>query len=297
MTLQEVREHVLIFCKCMIEIKENKLCDEHIFQNSIDGLAKFWEESCKHRQLSLNVLKVEKLQAELDSNIAEYNKLNTVEQALYTVRFFNNTLKTIDYLDDLDDFEPLYNQDIDKLEESIAKAKVIVSLHEFKFRNTNTPRYNSYIKVMEQVLSLKRLSQSTQNTTIINNNSVTSNSSYSKYESLKTNLYNNGFYELTKVKSLSHDGQSKLIDLLVLNDTPYNVAMFDFLGFFKQLTNENRFTNTKIHSIVSSWFDTTPQTIKCNMLVLNERSELRKNNRYTSHLHKEKVKTDYYSLK
>ena len=73
--------------------------------------------------------------------------------------------------------------------------------------------------------------------------------------------------------------------------------MFDFLGFFRHLTNEQGYTNTKIHSKVSSWLDTNAQTIKCNMLVLNDKSALREKNRYTSHLHKEKVKTDYYSLK
>ena len=48
---------------------------------------------------------------------------------------------------------------------------------------------------------------------------------------------------------------------------------------------------------MSACFDVDPQTIKCNMLALNENSALIENNRYTSYKHKEKVKTDYNSLK
>ena len=121
--------------------------------------------------------------------------------------------------------------------------------------------------------------------------------SINKFDLLKSNLYNNGFFELSKVKSLSHDGQSKIIELLTLNETPYNVAMFEFLGYFKYLTNELGYTNTKIHTKLSAFFNVDEQTFKCNMLVLNEKSKLRENIRYTAHLHKEKVKTDYNSLK
>ena len=130
-----------------------------------------------------------------------------------------------------------------------------------------------------------------------NSYSVDSTHNKSKSETLKSNLYENSFFELSKVKSFSHDGQSKLIELLVLNGTPYNVAMFEFLGYFKYLTKELGYTNTKIHTKLSAFFDVDEQTFKCNMLVLNEKSKLRENIRYTSHLHKEKVKTDYNSLK
>lgn len=117
-----------------------------------------------------------------------------------------------------------------------------------------------------------------------------------KYETLKSNLYNNGFFELKKVKSLSHDGQSKLIELLILNDIPYRIALFDFLGFLKYLVNEKLLTNTAIHKKISALFECSSDTIKGNMLALNEHSKIDKD-RYTSHLHKEKVKTDYNSLK
>ena len=117
-----------------------------------------------------------------------------------------------------------------------------------------------------------------------------------KTERLKAELFKFDFFEISKVKSLSHDSQSKLLDLLILNDIPYIVAMLDYLGFFKHLTNEHGLANNKIHSKISPVFDTSPQTIKGNMLALNEYSTIDKD-RYTSHKHKEKVKIDYNSLK
>lgn len=117
-----------------------------------------------------------------------------------------------------------------------------------------------------------------------------------KAEMLKAELFKYGFFEISKVKLLSYDSQSKLLDLLVLNDIPYIVAMLDYLGFFKHLSNEHGFANSKIHLKISPVFDTSPQTIKGNMLALNESSKIDKS-RYTAHLHKEKVKFDYNSLK
>lgn len=158
--------------------------------------------------------------------------------------------------------------------------------------------FNLFQEATQSAYEIFKASLTNGSANSINNNNLDNkNKKGNKAEILKSNLYENGFFEVTKVKSLSHDGQSKLIDLLVLNDTPYIVAMFDFLGFFRHLTNEQGYTNTKIHSKVGSWLDTNAQTIKCNMLVLNDKSALREKNRYTSHLHKEKVKIDYHSLK
>ena len=131
----------------------------------------------------------------------------------------------------------------------------------------------------------------------INNNNLDDNTKKrNKAQLLKSNLYENGFFEVTKVKSISHDGQSKLIDLLVLNGIPYKVALFDYIGFFKYLENEKSFTKVTIHKKISAIFDCTTDTIKGNMLSLNEHSTIDKD-RYTAHQHKEKVKRDYISLK
>ena len=118
----------------------------------------------------------------------------------------------------------------------------------------------------------------------------------SKSEKLKSNLSRNGFLELPKVNSLSHDGQLKLIEMIILNDTPYNVALFEFIGFFKFLEFEKSLSKVAIYKKISEIFECSADTIKGNMLSLNDYSKIDKT-RYTAHLHKEKVKTDYNSLK
>ena len=64
----------------------------------------------------------------------------------------------------------------------------------------------------------------------------------------------------------------------------------------KLLENEKSFTKVTIHKKISAIFDCTTDTIKGNMLSLNEHSTIDKD-RYTAHQHKEKVKRDYISLK
>jgi len=117
-----------------------------------------------------------------------------------------------------------------------------------------------------------------------------------KTEVLKSILSRNGFLELPKVNSLSFDRQLKLIEMIKLNDTPYNVALFEFIGFFKFLEFEKSMSKVAIHKKISEIFECSADTIKGNMLSLNDYSKIDKT-RYTAHLHKEKVKTDYYSLK
>ena len=125
-----------------------------------------------------------------------------------------------------------------------------------------------------------------------NGNSIKEN----KSEVLKSILSRNGFLELPKVNSLSFDCQLKLIELIKLNNTPYNVALFEFIGFFKFLEFEKSLSKVAIHKKISEIFECSADTIKGNMLSLNDYSKIDKA-RYTAHLHKEKVKTDYYSLK
>lgn len=177
------------------------------------------------------------------------------------------------------------------------KNKLFSSLFELttnkKFTSNLADKFIESIELSKQIKSLNDKPAKV----ISNSNFIDTTQKENKFETLKSNLYNNGFLELSKVRSLSHDGQSKLFELLVLNETPYNVAMFEFLGYFKYLNNELGLTNTKIHTKLSAFFNVDEQTIKCNMLVLNEKSKLRENIRYTSHNHKEKVKTDYYLLK
>ena len=55
-------------------------------------------------------------------------------------------------------------------------------------------------------------------------------------------------------------------------------------------------TKTAMFKKIAAIIDCSEQTVKGNYYSLNESSEIDKS-RYTAHLHKEKVKTDYNSLK
>ena len=156
--------------------------------------------------------------------------------------------------------------------------------------------FHLFQEAVQNVYDIFKASLTVGNSHILNNNLSENSGKQNKSAVLKSNLFDNDFFELKKVKSLSHDGQSKLIELLVLNDIPYRIALFDFLGFLKYLVNEKLLTNTAIHKKISALFECSSDTIKGNMLALNEHSKIDKD-RYTSHLHIEKVKTDYYSLK
>jgi hypothetical protein len=269
------------------EFKTNDNFDEEKFNIIASGLDSYWQEVCNAKQLSLNVLKNEKLQNELNNEILNYNELDQFEQVLHNLRLIKNMRILKEYAREYLTFDILNNQSIEELEKSIAEANIIVSLHEFKNGNSNLPLYKSFIKVHEQVLNFKKL---TNKPTLINDCTINRN------KNLFDSLFVLEFWNLPKTKNLSNDGQSKLIDLLVLNGIPYKVAMFDYIGFFKFLENEKSLTKSKIHKTISSILDCTADNIKCNMLALLDYSTIDKD-RYTSHKHKEKVKIDYHLLK
>ena len=202
------------------------------------------------------------------------------------------------------DDTPEIDDKISILKEVIATWKVNKNIA-VKHRKDNTaeetaePEISLFNDLLEYLESMKEIQSNELNSTKkFESNLPPEPESKSKIEfnSLKSNLHNNGFFEISKVKILSHDGQTKLIDLLVLNKIPYVIALFEYIGFMRYLYNEKRFTYTKIEKLISSWFDIKADTVKGNRLALNDSSKIDKN-RYTSHLHIEKVKTDYYSLK
>ncbi len=275
------------FIEWYTDFKTNDNFNEEKFNIIASGLDSYWQEICNAKQLSLNVLKNEKLQNELNNEILNYNDLNQFEQVLHNLRLIKNMRILKEYAREYLTFDILNNQSIEELEKSIAEANIIVSLHEFKNGNSNLPLYKSFIKVHEQVLNLKKL---TNKPTLINDCTINRN------KNLFDSLFVLEFWNLPKTKNLSNDSQSKLIDLLVLNDIPYKIALFEFIGFFKFLEYEKSLSKVAIHKKVSEIFECSADTIKGNMLSLNDYSKIDKT-RYTAHLHKEKVKTDYYSLK
>lgn len=117
----------------------------------------------------------------------------------------------------------------------------------------------------------------------------------SKSEILYIELSNVGFNSLPRVKELdSKNKVESLIELIVSNKTPYQIAMLNYLGLLDFLfefgTKENSYRN------LAKILNVPDRVIKGNCLVLNPKSSENRNN-YTAHLHKKEVETDYRKIK
>lgn len=114
-------------------------------------------------------------------------------------------------------------------------------------------------------------------------------------ENLRKNLRKYGFFDLKKVKELSHDNQDKLMEFICNNGTPYKIAMFDYLGFIDCLKKHFR-TLKELHKNVSNWLVQDERTIKGNINCLTPHSK-EDRERYTAFQYKETVQKDYDRLK
>lgn len=117
-----------------------------------------------------------------------------------------------------------------------------------------------------------------------------------KSEQLKEQLAVFGFFELAMVKELQSNVQARLVELIGQAGVPYKIAMFDFIGFFSHLDKEHVKTKNELHQKVAKLISSTGRAVKGNINVLNENSK-EDRSKYTAHLHKETVKTDYQNLK
>lgn len=117
-----------------------------------------------------------------------------------------------------------------------------------------------------------------------------------KPEQLKSLLAAFGFFELPFLKELTNTGQARLLDLLTAAPLPYKIAMFDFIGFLSHVEKHHVKTKNELHQKVAKMIGSTGRAVKGNINVLNENSK-EDRSKYTAHLHKDKVKTDYQNLK
>jgi Glu-tRNA(Gln) amidotransferase subunit E-like FAD-binding protein len=119
-----------------------------------------------------------------------------------------------------------------------------------------------------------------------------------KSEALKKYLFDYGFNQLEKVKELSSQNQTLLINMLSEKGLPYAIAMFDYLKFISFLNKEYFETNDKRNKEISKWFDKDKdgRAVKGNISSLLPNTTENKN-RYTAHKHKESVIKDYELLK
>ncbi len=119
-----------------------------------------------------------------------------------------------------------------------------------------------------------------------------------KSTKLNSILLKYGFYDLPKVQNISESQKRNLLLLLVNNDMPYCIAMFDYLDFFDHLQIEFFSTKTLLFEEVAKWFNSGKggRQVKGNIYTLNPKTKEDKV-RFTAHLHIEKVINDYEMLK
>lgn len=121
----------------------------------------------------------------------------------------------------------------------------------------------------------------------------------SKKDSFKAKLLEYDFFALKSVSSLSEPGKIRILDLLDEGGMPYCIAMFEYLGFLSYLQSEKFPSQYAMCRELSKWFnsDKEGRSIKGNIGSLVRVTTEQNKKRYTAHLHKEKVKTDYLNIK
>ena len=118
----------------------------------------------------------------------------------------------------------------------------------------------------------------------------------STLQKLRSDLNARDFYKLKLVKELSDPAKEKLIWFINNNELPYQVAMFDFLGFIDFYEKEYGYSRAVIYRKIAEILTVSPRMVKGNYLVLQDFSkEDRK--RYTSYKYREQVIKDYQMLK
>lgn len=109
--------------------------------------------------------------------------------------------------------------------------------------------------------------------------------------SLKASLINYGFLQLPKVTCLKDP--YLLIEVLSRNDTPYCIAMFEYLDYIDFISE--KYVNYRIgkrNNIIAEILNVSVDNVKNNINNLN-----RDHNRYTSKQHKQTVLNDYNNIR
>lgn len=120
-----------------------------------------------------------------------------------------------------------------------------------------------------------------------------------KNKNLKFELHNRlneyDFFTLELIKNLKKSSEDKIIEHLISNDIPYQIAMLNFIGFIDHLRLNFTTSTNNLYKVLGSILNTSERNIKGNYLVLNPNSKENRT-RYTSHLYKDKVKRDYQKI-
>jgi len=103
------------------------------------------------------------------------------------------------------------------------------------------------------------------------------------------------FTSLPKLSSIDGNKQSLIITKIVSHDTPYSIAMLDFLGYPKYLKESYSLNKEQIYKHVAGALGISQRQVKGNFLVLKEGSS-EDTSRYTSYQFKTDVKADYEAV-
>ena len=113
---------------------------------------------------------------------------------------------------------------------------------------------------------------------------------------IKKELLNFGFLKLTMTKDLSAIAVEKLIGFICQNQVPYQIAMFDHLGFIKHIEKEYGTSKKDLYNNLADILICTTRSIKANINVLLPYSKENRK-RYTAYLYKDIVRKDYQKIK
>lgn len=115
-------------------------------------------------------------------------------------------------------------------------------------------------------------------------------------EDLIKSLKEYGFFELPLITKFKSVNIPLLMEQLFVNETPYKIAMLDYLGFLKKLRKEHFNTQKELCNYLSICLGTSPRTISGNIHVLEDYSKENKG-RFTAYKFKQEVIKDYQRLK
>lgn len=118
----------------------------------------------------------------------------------------------------------------------------------------------------------------------------------SKFEALSSKLSEFRFFDLSLVSCLSPNGQNQLLEMIAVGSLPYQIAMFNHIGFLTHLKDAYFSSQFKLYKSLAHLLSSDERTVKGNISVLIPNSRENKA-RYTAHMHKEQVVIDYQKIK
>jgi len=115
-------------------------------------------------------------------------------------------------------------------------------------------------------------------------------------DTLKLELNRYDFNSLIEIKDIGEKKRNKVLNLIITNDVPYQIAMLDHLGFIKHLDKNYCTSKDELQKLLAKILATGQRNVKGNILVLNPISR-EDRSRYTAHAYKEIVQNDFNRLK